>query len=131
MRARGFALRDAFPDALRGIQVAEEQMDAREVTLRWSEATEIPSGVQKINAAVPNPKPEGDQAGTGLGQTEAKLEPEKTKRKRGRPRKAPEEPVASRSEAPPAQGTSETIAADTGEPEQPGGGENEAFPWVE
>jgi hypothetical protein len=27
MRARGFALRDAFPDLLRGMASAEEQMD--------------------------------------------------------------------------------------------------------
>lgn len=43
MRARAFALRDVFPDVLRGMPVAEEIMD-------------IPTGIQKSASAPPEPQ---------------------------------------------------------------------------
>ena len=39
MRARGFALRDAFPDSLRGISIAEEQQDLVEIDVTTGEIT--------------------------------------------------------------------------------------------
>jgi len=47
MRARGFAIRDAFPDALRGIATREEAMDVRRIELDDDQpvttATELPA----------------------------------------------------------------------------------------
>jgi hypothetical protein len=52
MRARGFALRDAFPDALRGIRIAEEERDVIDVTPREEEPKPITvPGVHKFGKA--------------------------------------------------------------------------------
>jgi len=51
MRARGFALRDAFPDALRGIQMAEEVRDIPAAAEWVGGPTELPEGRQ--TASVP------------------------------------------------------------------------------
>jgi len=60
MRARGFALRDAFPDALRGLISAEEAADIPTETFRGTtiEATPEPGPAtrEEINAAVPLPE---------------------------------------------------------------------------
>lgn len=49
MRARGFALRDSFPDALRGINVAEEASDlVINQTPEWEPPAEPVPGVHKV-----------------------------------------------------------------------------------
>jgi hypothetical protein len=51
MRARGFALRDAFPDALRGIRMAEEERDVIDVTPMTAAPEALPVGVSKFGRA--------------------------------------------------------------------------------
>jgi hypothetical protein len=68
MRARGFAIRDAFADALKGFKSAEEQMDIIDATT--GEVTERPTNVVDADyetkaekpAAEPAKKPKGNAA---------------------------------------------------------------------
>lgn len=55
MRARGFALRDVFPDALRGIHVAEEVQD-----YDAGEVRELPSGAIKLRELNAKPAQQAD-----------------------------------------------------------------------
>jgi hypothetical protein len=55
MRARGFALRDKFPDALRGLGIAEEVQDIPHGTI-VDIATELPSEIKRKSETEPDPK---------------------------------------------------------------------------
>jgi hypothetical protein len=52
LRARAFALRDAFPDALRGLASAEEEQDTITVTAEVIEPEKPRSGVAALKAAM-------------------------------------------------------------------------------
>lgn len=43
MRARGFALRDVFPDVLRGMAIAEEAMDLKEIDMGMADVVREPA----------------------------------------------------------------------------------------
>jgi hypothetical protein len=64
MRARGFALRDSFPDVLRGVGVAEEVRDIRDATPEWidDETGELRDGVHSLRAKRAEPAPEPVEA---------------------------------------------------------------------
>jgi len=84
MRARGFALRDVFPDVLGGLDIAEEQQDKeeRDITNRGTEQTQdqrksslndLASGKKPKPKKQPKPDPviTVDQDGTTFTQNEA------------------------------------------------------------
>jgi hypothetical protein len=67
MRARGFAMRDQFPDALRGISLAEESQDIpeRDITERAEVVMPTPkrkSAPTPVVEASPEPEPANDPA---------------------------------------------------------------------
>ncbi|HEV7523039.1 MAG TPA: hypothetical protein VGP89_18195 [Candidatus Angelobacter sp.] len=60
MRPRGFALRDKFPDALRGLSIAEEAMDIPPDTSRHEAAvatvaSELPTDIRRASDTSPEP----------------------------------------------------------------------------
>lgn len=58
MRARGFALRDAFPDLLRGIQPSEEARDVVDMTAEFAETKPDPLAPGRRSVRKPKPAPE-------------------------------------------------------------------------
>lgn len=60
MRARAFALRDAFPDVLKGTAIAEEARDYIDVTPSDPKPTNIESLIEQLEAAPPAPETVGD-----------------------------------------------------------------------
>jgi len=56
MRARGFATRDAFPDALKGIGLAEEQMDAIEIEINERPAVKMPKAKKQAQETQNEPE---------------------------------------------------------------------------
>lgn len=77
LRARGFALRDAFPDVLRGLVTAEEAQDtpADLTPQRKQEATRV-VGIAQPRTALPAPSPRADMDRTLDGDTIPALDPE-------------------------------------------------------
>lgn len=61
MRARGFAIRDKFPDALKGLILAEEAMDypddnlSRQESARATVAAELPADIRRASEPAPEP----------------------------------------------------------------------------
>lgn len=78
MRARAFACRDAFPDALRGIQSAEESRDIQviDATPEWIEPTGPVEGRAKVGGR--KTKPAVESTPDKKPEPEAKAEPEST-----------------------------------------------------
>jgi hypothetical protein len=70
LRARSFALRDAFPDALKGIGIAEE---VRDVETKQANARVIPEAVLPEEPTVRLDDPQAPVADTGTA--ELALEP--------------------------------------------------------
>lgn len=84
MRARGFAMRDAFPDALKGLSLGEEQRDIVDVEFRDAEAkAEQPS--YKWSA---DPEPKEDAKPERREKVEPMPDPEPSKEPE--PKKEPE-----------------------------------------
>ncbi len=65
LRARGFALRDAFPDALKGVGIAEE---VRDIEPKQANAREIPAAVIPEEPTVRLDAPEVQIADTGTAE---------------------------------------------------------------
>lgn len=65
MRARGFAMRDAYPDALRGVGIREEQQD---VPIKQASAREVEPAKLVFADAPPATEPEREQLALEAGQ---------------------------------------------------------------
>lgn len=82
MRARGFAIRDKFPDALKGLILAEEAMDysedsiSRQESVRATVAQELPVDIRR--ASDTSPEPAAPQQRTGYNEA-ANLEEARAK----------------------------------------------------
>lgn len=61
LRARGFALRDAFPDAMRGLVTAEEARDYPEVVTREEKARAVDAVLEQPQQQPPPEEPEQPQ----------------------------------------------------------------------
>lgn len=103
MRARGFAGRDAFADALKGLGMAEEQFDVRPAQVEVMTPGTI--GFGKSAAALPKPVPDVVDVPEGVEPVPVETPPEDAKPKRRR-RAKPTEP------APEPETTPETEPAD-------------------
>lgn len=66
MRARGFALRDAFPDLLRGIHSTEEARDIVDLEPDFTETEKIPEGRHSVRKPKAEPWPVDAPAPTAL-----------------------------------------------------------------
>lgn len=71
MRARGFGLRDAFPDVLKGLSIAEESQDIIDVTP--TEVTEAPKTIDEVTAqeAAKEASKESNDKAAGQGTKES------------------------------------------------------------
>ncbi len=72
MRARGFAIRDAFPDRMKGMILAEEAMDYTEPTATPSEPRRVGEGATPdAQHKTASPSPQASQHSTPAAPTEA------------------------------------------------------------
>jgi hypothetical protein len=90
MRARGFAGRDGFADALKGLVMAEEAFDIRPIEAEVMSAGTI--GFGKSAAALPKPAPDVIDAPEGVEPVPVETPPEEPKPQRRR-RAKPAEPA--------------------------------------
>jgi len=74
MRSRGFALRDRFADALKGIGIAEEVMDTPTDTSPAKQARE--AATLDIGVMTPSSEPNRGHEDTGLGKKDEQTQPE-------------------------------------------------------